>query len=242
MPHDLTWKEAIYQVLGAARGPMHYTRIADEISERGLRSDLGATPPETVASTITQSLQKEGPKSPFVRVSRALYALRTGQVSSAVATSLIREEAAETTGLVNAFGMYWERSRVLWQKRPAIWGQQSPRSRPVDFCEQRGVYLLHDVQGVVYVGRADDTLGGRLYHHTINRLNGRWTRFSWFGVYSAEESGSLKKSANFSGTAMKTVISTMEAVLIEGLEPRQNRKRGDDFRAVEFLQAEDPEL
>jgi hypothetical protein len=34
----------------------------------------------------------------------------------------------------------------------------------------------------------------------------------------------------------------MEAVLIEGLEPRQNRKRGDDFQAVEFLQFEDPQL
>ncbi len=30
--------------------------------------------------------------------------------------------------------------------------------------------------------------------------------------------------------------------MIEGLEPRQNRKRGDDFRAVEFLQVADPEL
>ena len=34
----------------------------------------------------------------------------------------------------------------------------------------------------------------------------------------------------------------MEALLIEGLEPPQNRKRGDDFGAVEFLQVEDPEL
>ena len=34
----------------------------------------------------------------------------------------------------------------------------------------------------------------------------------------------------------------MEAVLIEGLEPRQNRKRGDDFQAIEFLQVEDPKL
>jgi len=30
--------------------------------------------------------------------------------------------------------------------------------------------------------------------------------------------------------------------LIEGLEPPQNRKRGDDFRAVEFLQVEDPDI
>jgi hypothetical protein len=38
------------------------------------------------------------------------------------------------------------------------------------------------------------------------------------------------------------LIVTMEALLIEGLEPPQNRKRGDDFRAVEFLQVEDPEI
>jgi hypothetical protein len=34
----------------------------------------------------------------------------------------------------------------------------------------------------------------------------------------------------------------MEALLIEGLEPPQNRKRGDDFSAVEYLQAENPKL
>jgi hypothetical protein len=38
------------------------------------------------------------------------------------------------------------------------------------------------------------------------------------------------------------VIATMEGVLIEGLNPRQNRKRGDDFQAIEFLQVEDPKL
>jgi hypothetical protein len=38
------------------------------------------------------------------------------------------------------------------------------------------------------------------------------------------------------------IVTTMEALLIEGLEPPQNRRRGDDFRAVEYLQAEDPEL
>ena len=38
------------------------------------------------------------------------------------------------------------------------------------------------------------------------------------------------------------LIVTMEAILIEGLEPPQNRKRGDDFSAVEFTQVEDPEI
>ena len=33
----------------------------------------------------------------------------------------------------------------------------------------------------------------------------------------------------------------LEAVLIEGLEPRQNRKNGNDF-GYEFLQATDPKI
>ena len=41
---------------------------------------------------------------------------------------------------------------------------------------------------------------------------------------------------------MDILIATMEALLIEGLEPPLNRKRGDDFSAVEFLQVKDPEI
>jgi hypothetical protein len=39
----------------------------------------------------------------------------------------------------------------------------------------------------------------------------------------------------------EVIVATMEALLIEGLEPPQNR-RGDDFRAIEYIQREDPEL
>jgi hypothetical protein len=38
------------------------------------------------------------------------------------------------------------------------------------------------------------------------------------------------------------VIETMEALLIESLEPPLNRKRGDNFAAVEYLQVEDPDV
>ena len=33
----------------------------------------------------------------------------------------------------------------------------------------------------------------------------------------------------------------LEAILIEALEPRQNRKRGDDLASVEYVQKTDPE-
>lgn len=38
------------------------------------------------------------------------------------------------------------------------------------------------------------------------------------------------------------LIPALEAILIEALEPRQNRKRGDDLGAVEYIQHEDPEI
>ena len=41
---------------------------------------------------------------------------------------------------------------------------------------------------------------------------------------------------------LKLLIGTLEAILIESLEPPLNRKRGDDLQAVEYLQVEDPTL
>jgi hypothetical protein len=47
---------------------------------------------------------------------------------------------------------------------------------------------------------------------------------------------------NLSSLSSEDIIITFEALLVEGLEPRQNRKRGDAFRAVEYLQVQDPEI
>jgi len=38
------------------------------------------------------------------------------------------------------------------------------------------------------------------------------------------------------------VVAAMEALLIESMEPVQNRKRGDGFSGVEYMQHSDPEL
>jgi len=248
MEPELEWKEAITKVLETAKAPMHYTEIAEKIFELGLRKEPNATPAATVAAFIARSFKNEGEHSPFTRVSRGVYSLR-GHASAPVIAEQEAEELAEPdyadeiTGLVNAFGMFWERDKVLWETDPRMLGQQQPGARPVNFCAERGVYLLHDSQGVVYVGRASDqNLGRRLQQHTFDRLAGRWTRFSWFGVYPVNQDGTLRISGEFASINANVIIATMEAVLIEGLEPRQNRKRGDDFQAIEFLQVEDPEL
>ncbi|NLH78389.1 MAG: hypothetical protein GX465_15265 [Acidobacteria bacterium] len=73
---DLSWKDAIKMVLIDAVDPMHYTDIADQIIERGLKTEVGATPAATVSSTITVSINSEQERSPFIRISRGYYALR----------------------------------------------------------------------------------------------------------------------------------------------------------------------
>jgi hypothetical protein len=243
----MEWKEAIIQVLKNEPGPVHYTDIAEMIASQRLRNrgELGATPATTVNVVIGNSLRDEGEASPFVRIERGMYAFRDSNVvtAKAVAQAIDEDESSTEAGLINAFGMYWERSKVLWEQQTRIYGKQQETSQPVDFSEQAGVYLLHDMQGVVYVGRiTEQNLGRRLYQHTTDRLSGRWNQFSWFGIYAVQGDGSLGKSIKFSSVSVEVVIATMEALLIEGLEPRQNRRRGDGFQAIEFLQSDDPQL
>lgn len=237
---EMSWRDAIVQVLQKSVEPMHYTDIADAIAEDGLKTDVGATPAATVNAIFAVSIKKEGNDSPFRRVSRGFYTLAASYSPALQIQPLLDEQ--DETGLINAFGMYWARSGVNWTANPRILGQQQVGSAQVDFREQHGVYMLHDGRAVIYVGRTtDQCLGARLKQHTIDRLNGRWDRFSWFGVYSVAENGSLDSNGDTLYT-LDMLIATMEALLIEGLEPPQNRKRGDDFRAVEFLQVEDPEI
>ena len=109
---------------------------------------------------------------------------------------------------------------MLWNSSAKILGRQQPGATPVDFCNQHGVYLLHHARSVVYVGRTTDRpLGKRLFQHTSDRLDGRWDRFSWFGVYPVGGIGSLE-TVDPSTFTMDLLIVTMEALLIEGFRGR----------------------
>jgi hypothetical protein len=155
-------------------------------------------------------------------------------------------ESKESARIIHAFGMYWQRDRVMWKSRPKLLGRPN-RIRPnseveaVDFCNQLGVYFLHDGSEVVYVGRAlKRPLGVRLSEHTDDRLNGRWNRFSWFGLLRISDGKVVGDKKSLSTANGSEIIIVMESLLIEGLEPKQNRKRGDNaFQAVEYIQSED---
>jgi hypothetical protein len=244
---ELTWPKAITKVLGASATPLHYKEITERIIAQGLRKSIGATPAATVNAQIANSIKHQGDTSPYVRVAKGTFALRgsapgadpvVAKLTPDVAES---EEEEEQYEIVTSFGMFWRRNAVEWVATPKLLGMQEIGATPVDFYRQLGIYLLYDGREVIYVGRSTDRpIGRRLFEHTIDRMSARWDRFSWFGLLPVSESGQLGSLPNDYSAA--TIIPALEAILIESLEPRQNRKRGDDLAAVEFIQRVDPEI
>jgi hypothetical protein len=249
---EKSWKDAIVRVLKESDGPLHYTEITDQILSRGYYETDGATPTNTVVSQLTASLKGNKDESPFLKVGRGIYTLKgadfltgefdTSRTSKKKKLSDISEsdvECSEST--IRSFGMYWQRDLVFWRSEAKILGKQQALAKPVDFCKQKGIYILYDHHTVIYVGRSiDRSLGKRLYEHTIDRLGGRWNRFSWFGLLDVTETGELREPPL--NLSLSGLVATLESLLIEALEPPQNRKRGDDFSAIEYLQGTDPEL
>ncbi len=168
MPSELTWRNAIDKVLSDAGAPLHAKEITDRIITEGLRHNVGATPTATVGAQISASIKHDGESSPYVRVDKGTFALRSCVTPSALHVPPSNEatEATDTEeqyDVISSFGMFWRRHAVEWTSSPRLLGMQSMGSTPVDFNRQRGVYLLYDVREVIYVGRTTERpLGRRL--------------------------------------------------------------------------------
>lgn len=250
MARELTWREAIDRVLAAATTPLHYKEIATRIVSDGLRISVGATPAASVYARISSSM-KHDPASPYVRVGKGTLALASTTTAAAPPVAEMSgppagspEGSSDTSekhsGIINAFGLCWRRDAVRWSATPRLLGMRRLGSPPIDFNQQAGIYLLYDGREVVYVGRATERrLGEHLREHTLDRLASRWDRFSWFGLRPVAENGQLGALPATYDAAR--VILVLQTVLVEALEPRQNRRHGDDLSALEFIQREDPE-
>jgi len=247
MAKELTWRKAIDKILAASPTPLHYNEITEQIISEGLRRTVGATPAATVNAQISASIKHDAENSPYVRVAKGTFTLKKRTSASSVVPKKLTpeiiesEDAEEQYDIISSFGMFWRKDAVEWGATPKLLGMQQIGATPVDFNKQLGIYLLYDGREVIYVGRTTDRpLGRRLYEHTIDRMSARWDRFSWFGLLPVSDSGSLG-SLPAQYVAAK-LIPALEAILIEALEPRQNRKRGDDLAAVEYIQRVDPEI
>lgn len=247
---EKSWKEAIKRVLKESSIPLHYTEISEQILSQSYYETEGATPAATVNAQIASSIKHDGTRSPFIRVGKGIFALKnspTAEISpvdipkQAKSEALAESDVEPSESIIHSFGMYWQRDLIVWRNDPKIYGKQQATSKPVDFGKQKGIYILYDHHTVVYVGRSiERPLGKRLFEHTVDRLGSRWNRFSWFGLLDVTQEGNLQEMAL--NTSLAALVATLEALLIESLEPPQNRKRGDDFSAIEYIQSIDPEL
>jgi hypothetical protein len=235
---EMTWKQAIEVALKGVSEPLHYKEIAERIGQMKLRQNVGATPAATVGAQLYMNVKE--PDSKFEQVGKGKFRLKNPpDFESLQVHDLV--DVDEETGAIQAYGMFWRRDWVYWSSKPKLLGYQQLGSIPVDFAKQLGVYILYDRDRPVYVGRAADSIAERLKAHTINRLSGRWDRFSWFGLCGALEDGTGLTPAPQTWSH-NVVIATLEAILIESLEPPLNRKGGDGFAATEYLQKEDPQI
>lgn len=249
---ELTWRNAIVKVLEDEEKALHYIEIAELISERGYRQNFGATPQDTVSAQLTTDLKRMGEKSQFARVDKGVYILRKFLDEKSQNVIEKREMDSESTKdnkderfkIINSFGIYWNRDLVYWDNSiPDLFAIQQKGAIPINFKDQAGIYLLHDSRETVYIGQAiKRTLGVRLREHTLDRLSGRWNRFSWFGFYPIDENGKLITDIKFDNLTVEQIGDLLEAILIESIEPRQNRRQGNLFFGLEYLQQEAPEL
>lgn len=254
----MTWKEAIIFVLqnnkenGQFR-PMHYRDITDSIIEKNLREEgkYGKTPADTVNSNLSTT-----PKL-FESIGGGIYRLTNEGENFSIGNKknlFIKEKPAENQypeqstptsiqdHIIKNFGMYWMKDGINWKQNPKLLGVQSDGALSVDLSEMRGVYMLYDGREVIYVGQAtDQPILKRLIQHTKNRLATRWNRFSWFGIDRVNKEGKVEKVSNPIITDASNLINALEGILIEGLEPRQNKKGGDNF-GFEYYQEIDKNL
>ena len=250
----MTWKNAIIYVLQNNRlndsyRPMHYRDITDLIIDQKLRDSYGKTPADTVNAQLTTN------KNLFESLGEGIYRLtekgksfadfgkqaqKNGVVNKDENTPLTEAKISKT--LIKTYGMFWMRDGVNWNHNPKLLGVQSTGATPVDLSEMRGIYMLYDGREVIYVGQAvDQPILKRLVQHTKNRLATRWNRFSWFGIDGVSALGKIEKIDNLINTDIYSLANALEGILIEGLEPRQNRRQGDDW-GFEYYQEIDKEI
>lgn len=218
----MKWIDAIVAVLQnnkAENGdyePMHYVDITNAIIDGNFREKFGRTPQNTVNANITTH------SNLFNSLGLGVYGLT---------------EYGQKYEVKDKSKPYFEEQHIVDDLE-----EVQEDSDPIDFKDVRGIYLLYEGREVVYVGQAlDSPIVKRLKDHTRDRLSGRWDRFSWFGLDGVNPDGSIVKVGDIFSVNISDLINSLEGILIEGLEPRQNRKQGNKF-GDEYIQVVDYEI
>lgn len=155
--------------------------------------------------------------------------------------------------IIKTYGLFWRRDHVNWNKtddKGELLGFSRNRksTERINFNGQIGLYILYHDFKIVYVGQVGKgdkrTLYSRLKDYTRNLKSHRWNQFSWFGIKWVNKIGGLSGGGNISATK-EVLLSTIEAILIDGCEPSLNKQGGQWKNAIQYFQRElagDPSL
>lgn len=241
---ELSWKEACVKALSDSDGPLHCKDIADKIYTDGYRKKMGVKPSNTVYTTIYTSIKHDKDDSPFMHVGKSMFSLKSAEDDSKdeIKPKGKKKLSEPIECLVKAAGLFWQTRYVNWKTNPRLLGRESVGSECIDFSNQSGIYILYEHHTPIYVGRAANcNLAKRISDHTRDKHAGRWDRFTWLGFLEVGNKGELSEPS-VKVYSSESLISTVEAVLIETLEPPRNKRGGDGFDQNEYLQVLDPDL
>lgn len=146
--------------------------------------------------------------------------------------------------MIQSYGLHWRVDRVFWgwqKKTGELLGakSRSPRARPIDFRQQRGIYALYAEYQLVYLGQTgagDDRLFNRLKAHKSDHLSERWDRFSWFGTQWVTKAFELSTDTLEVKQTVEQALDMLEAVSVAISEPRLNLQRGNWGEAIQYYQ------
>lgn len=134
--------------------------------------------------------------------------------------------------LIRGFGEFWNPDIVEWGSvGPGNRGKLKGTAHPdgaanfeVDVWDATAVYVLYSDFRPVYIGQADQRLGPRMRDHMVDRLGGRWDMFSWYSLSTLNKTTGSVRAPGKRSLKPKTVMDTIEAVLIQSLQPPLNRR------------------
>ena len=223
----------------AAEEPLRADEIARRIVEEGLRQ-------RALVRSVNGQLSTMFREGLVSKPERALFRLNLNP-SQPSAEEIRKAEEDEQLINVCAYGLYWERDKVNWKPgsgRPrGLWGTAGDGTKPVNFSNQAGIYVLYNGMTPLCVGRTfaeDRALITRLVsHHGDDRKGARWDRFSWFGFRRVGKDGQL--AAANTNVSTDLLITFLEAVMIEAFLPPLNN-RGGDLLGTMYDQIEDEAL